>query len=210
MEPIPKPPWRDDLLGQSIVELERMLSRRFNLPLDTPLTRTIGLLVDGLNRNGIVWWFGNGGSATQAEHFASELLGKFQIERPPLASASLVSSTAAITAIANDYDFTEIFSRQVQGLVRPPDVVVGISTSGTSENVLKGLRAAVSNGAVAILMTGNVEDRDTRKGLAGIDLSAIIDTGRLMETAAIQERHGALGHTICRYVERTLFRKDGE
>ena len=155
------------------------------------------LLVDAFRKGNKVLLFGNGGSAADAQHIACELAGKFYLDRAPLPAIALTTNTSALTAIGNDYSYEEIFARQVRGLAKQGDVVVGISTSGNSPNVLRGIEEAKRLGATTIAFSG----RGGRlKELADYVLSIpSVDTPR------IQEAHITAGHIICYLVEQALF-----
>lgn len=142
--------------------------------------------------------FGNGGSAADAQHIAAELAGKFRKPRPGLPALALTTNTSSLTAIANDFDYETVFARQVDGVVDPDDVVVGISTSGTSANVVEGIREANGIGATTVGLTGR----------GGGDLAALADhciTVPSDDTARIQEAHITIGHILCEHVEGELF-----
>lgn len=141
--------------------------------------------------------FGNGGSAADAQHFAAELVGRFEKERPGLPAMALTTDTSALTALANDYGYDEVFARQVQALVGPGDVVVGISTSGNSRSVLKGVEAARKLKAWTAGMTGS----SGSKLKAAVDCCLTVPSGR---TAHIQECHIALIHAICACVDEAF------
>jgi len=145
-------------------------------------------------------WFGNGGSAADAQHIAAEFSGRFLRERAALAAESLACNPSAVTAIANDYGYKHVFQRQVEAFTRPGDVVVGITTSGNSENVYLALEAAKKAGAVTVAFTGN------GGGLVAevADLSLVGPSGY---SAIIQEVHITMGHIICDLVEQELFLK---
>ncbi len=144
---------------------------------------------------GTVFWFGNGGSASQAEHLAAELVGRYEHERAGLPSLALTTDGAVATSIANDYSFDDVFARQVQALCRPGDVAVGLSTSGNSVNVLRGVEAARRAGAFTVGITGG-----TGGTLAqAVDRVIVVPATR---TSRIQEAHLFLGHLICGHVER--------
>jgi D-sedoheptulose 7-phosphate isomerase len=145
-----------------------------------------------------VYWFGNGGSAADAQHLAAEFSGRFLRERPPLASEALSVNPSAVTAIANDFGYEHLFERQVEAFVEPGDVVVGITTSGKSPNVVFGLQAAKRKGATAIAFTGNGGGAVARAA----DLSLIGPDGY---SAIVQEVHITMGHIICDLVEQELF-----
>jgi len=142
-------------------------------------------------------WFGNGGSATQSQHMAAEFVGRFAKERRALPSISLTENMASVTAIANDYDYQQIFVRQLEGLSQQGDVAVGLSTSGASPNVLAGLRRAKELGLVAIGLTGQSADR--MRGHCDICIEVPTRT-----TARIQEAHLTIGHILCALVEDAL------
>jgi D-sedoheptulose 7-phosphate isomerase len=138
--------------------------------------------------------FGNGGSAADAQHFAAELVGRFEKERHGLPAIALTTDTSALTAIANDYGYDEVFARQVQALVQPGDVVVGISTSGNAKSVLKGLEEAKKLKAWTAALTG----------MTGGKLKDAVDccvTVPSQRTAHIQECHIALIHAMCASID---------
>ncbi len=144
-----------------------------------------------------VYAFGNGGSAAQAQHFTTELIGRFKGNRKSLPAISLTADTSAVTAIANDFGFDSVFSRQLESLAQPGDVVIGFTTSGTSANVLMGLEEAKRNGASTVLICGN--KGDSKAHLADL----VLEVGGSV-TAIIQEIHLTLIHIICENVEFEL------
>ena len=148
-------------------------------------------LIAAYERGGRVYTFGNGGSSADAAHFAEELIGRFKRERRPLAAQSLSIDASALTCIANDYSYDEVFERQVRGFVRDGDVVIGFSTSGRSPNVVRGLAAARELGAVTVLFTGH------DGGEADLVLAVPSES-----TARIQEMHVLLLHLILEEVDR--------
>ena len=147
-----------------------------------------------------VLWFGNGGSAADAQHLACELVGKFYLERNALASIALTTNTSELTAIANDYGFDQVFARQVEALVNPGDVVIGISTSGNSNNVINGIKEAKRRGAKTIAFTGASGGK--LEGDGNVDYLLTIPS---KDTPHIQESHIMIGHIICYLVEKELF-----
>lgn len=151
-------------------------------------------ITDSLERGGTVLTFGNGGSAAEAQHFAGELLGRFRATRRPLRAIALSTDSSVVTCIANDFSYDDLFARQVEAMARPGDVVVGISTSGRSENVVRGLRVARERGAVAVAWTG------ADPGLAG-EAADIVIAAPSTTTARIQEVHTLVMHTICVAIE---------
>ncbi len=144
-----------------------------------------------------VIWFGNGGSASDSQHLACELVSRFYLERPALRSIALTTDTSILTAISNDYDFSQIFSRQVEALVDPGDVVIGISTSGNSLNVIKGITKAKEIGAVSVSFTGR--DGGELKNISDYIIRIPSD-----DVPRIQECHIMIGHILCLLVEETM------
>ncbi len=139
--------------------------------------------------------FGNGGSASDAEHLVAELVGRFEVERRPLAAISLTCDPSVVTAIANDYGYGTVFTRQIEALGNPDDVAFGISTSGKSANVEAALAAAKALGLVTIAMTG----RDGGKMGADADIHLNVPE---QSTARIQEVHRTIMHAICALIDR--------
>lgn len=156
------------------------------------------LMVDALRADGKVMFCGNGGSSADAGHLAAELSGRFRWDRPPLAALNLADATAAMTAIANDYSYTEVFERQVRGLGRPGDVLVALSTSGRSPNVIAALKAAAEIGVRSIALTGAAGDGMCEHA----DICIAVPSS---DTARIQEACLQLGHSACELVELKLF-----
>ncbi|MGE5247219.1 MAG: SIS domain-containing protein [Verrucomicrobiota bacterium] len=146
--------------------------------------------------------FGNGGSASDAQHIAAEFMNRFLIERPPLPAIALTTDTSVLTSIANDYSFDEVFSKQVKALGKKGDVALGITTSGSSANVLKALRAAKKLGMVTIALTGEAGKAAT---LADIALQV-----PSRSTPRIQEAHIVVGHILCDLTDTLLFREFGK
>jgi D-sedoheptulose 7-phosphate isomerase len=151
-------------------------------------------MVVALTRGGKVLLFGNGGSAADAQHIAAEFVGRFALEREPLSAIALTTDTSALTAIGNDYGFDQVFARQVGALGRAGDVVVAISTSGRSANVLSGVKAARERGLITIGLTGG------DGGMLGrmVDIPIIVPSP---STARVQECHITIGHILCELVE---------
>ena len=174
------------------IELKRYLQQEHGL-----LIEIAGKLVSAIRRGKRVYILGNGGSAADAQHIAGELAGRFYIDRAPVPALALTTNTSVLTAIGNDYGYDEIFYRQVRALVSKGDVVIGLSTSGKSPNVIKAIAAAREMGAATVVFTG-------RKGkLAEIaDLALCIPS---KDTPRIQEAHITAGHVICYLVEEALF-----
>jgi D-sedoheptulose 7-phosphate isomerase len=144
--------------------------------------------------------FGNGGSAMDASHIAAEFVNRFLMERPPLPAIALNTDAAVLTSISNDYDYSQIFSKQLAALGHEGDVVIGISTSGNSPNVIKALEVAKKNSMKTIVLTGGTGGK-----MAGMaDYTFVVPT---RHTPRIQETHITLGHTICQLVDEELFGK---
>ena len=160
-------------------------------------------VIERVRNGGAVFWFGNGGSATQALHFATELVGRFERERRGIRSYALVADTSLMTAVANDYSFDVIFARQIESLCRPGDVAVGLSTSGNSANVLQGVDAAASLGALTVGFTGGEGGKLARS----VDIPIVVPH---LRTCRVQEAHLFLGHTLCEIVEAAMPESDGD
>ncbi len=165
------------------------------------LCRAAALIASALNRGGMVALCGNGGSASQAEHFAGELVGRFTMDRPPLPAIALTSNSAVVTAIANDYGFEEVFARQVEAYLGSGDVLVGLTTSGRSRNVVRAFEVARELGVATVAFVGRAGDADEVLRSADVVLAAETNDG----TPAVQETHEALGHRLCALVEWALF-----
>jgi D-sedoheptulose 7-phosphate isomerase len=156
------------------------------------------VIAGAFNKGKKVILFGNGGSATDASHLAAEFINRFQKERPSLPAIALNADMAVITAIANDYDFSEIFSKQLKSLSDEGDVVIAISTSGSSANILKAMDAAKRKKLITIAFTGLKGDKFASKA----QYAFIVPSDK---TPRIQETHITLGHVLCRMVEEILF-----
>ena len=152
-------------------------------------------LIRRLANGGVLYTYGNGGSAADAQHLVGELIGRYLRQRRPLPAVALVGDAAVVSCIANDYSYDDVFARQVQALVRQQDMVVGFSTSGTSPTVVKGLAAARAKGACSVAFTST---RGTELALAA-DLAIVVPAE---ETARIQEMHVLDLHLISELVDR--------
>ena len=157
----------------------------------------VGAMTAAFREKRKVLWFGNGGSAADAQHLAAEFSGRFLRERGALNSEALTVNTSALTAIANDMGFENVFVRQIEAFAQPGDVVVGITTSGTSRNVVRGLEAAKAAGAVTVAFTGNGGGRVA-------EIADLILLGPHGYSAIVQEVHITMGHIICDLVEQEL------
>jgi D-sedoheptulose 7-phosphate isomerase len=154
-------------------------------------------LADAFRKGNKVLWFGNGGSAADAQHLAAEFSGRFLRERRGYPSEALTVNTSAVTAIANDFGYEHLFARMVEALAKPGDVVVGITTSGTSKNVVRGLEAARAIGATTVAFTGN-------GGGTVAEAADLMLVGPDGYSAIVQEVHITMGHIICDLVEQEL------
>jgi len=154
-------------------------------------------IAGSLTRDGTLFWCGNGGSAADSQHLAAELVGRFKKDRKALRSIALTTDTSVLTCVANDYSYEDIFSRQLEALARPGDVLVAISTSGQSENVLRVIKTAKQLGVKTIALLG--KDGGEAKNLA--DLSLVVPSD---STARIQEAHILIGHILCDLIEQEM------
>ncbi|MBS3798311.1 SIS domain-containing protein [Pseudoalteromonas sp. BDTF-M6] len=153
-------------------------------------TELLAACHQALQAGGKVIWFGNGGSAADAQHLAAEFVVRYKKERGPLASIALTTDTSILTAHSNDYHFDTVFARQVQALCKPEDLVIGLTTSGTSANINLALQAANEIGAYTVALTGR--DGGEVKNIAKLPIIIAND-----ETARIQEAHMFIGHWLC-------------
>jgi len=166
-----------------------------------PLARSVEIMVASLSAGGKILACGNGGSAADAQHFAAELVNRFEVERPPLASVALTTDSSTLTSIANDYDFNQIFEKQVRAIGRKGDVLLAISTSGNSPNVLAAIRAAHELGIAVVALVG----RDGGKIAAALKSSDVNICVPHERTARIQEVHLLALHCICDGIDFQLF-----
>lgn len=162
-----------------------------------PFARLVDASAETLDSGGKILLFGNGGSASDAQHIATEMTVRYGKDRPPLAALALNTDTSAITAAGNDLGFESIFARQIEALGRPGDLAVGITTSGRSPNVLRALETARSKGLVAAALSGKGGG-----GLPGLADPLLIVAAD--DTARIQEVHITLGHMLCKALEVRL------
>jgi len=164
---------------------------------DATVAATVAM-VASLRSGGKILVCGNGGSASDSQHFAAELVGRFERERPALPAIALTTDTSILTAIANDYGYDRVFARQVEALGRPGDVLLGISTSGGSRNVLEAFGVAKAGGLTTVALTG----RDGGVVGAAADIHINVPSP---STARVQEVHRTLMHAICELIERELY-----
>jgi len=164
------------------------------------LVAVVEAITSALKAGNKILLFGNGGSAADAQHLAAEFVNRFVIERPPLPAIALTTDSSIITSIGNDYDFSEVFSKQIRAIGQAGDVAWGISTSGSSSNVLKGLEVAKKMGLITVSFTG--KDGGTIAKIADFPINVSSSV-----TARIQEAHITAGHAICDLVDIKLFQK---
>ena len=155
------------------------------------------MIADGLKTGSTIFWFGNGGSASDAQHLSAELVGRFKKSRKPLRSIALSSDTSLITCIANDFSFTDIFSRQVEALARKNDILIGISTSGKSKNIINAFEVSNKLNLKSIALLG-------KDGGEAISICTNFILVPSHTTARIQECHIMIGHIICDIIETEL------
>ena len=158
------------------------------------IAKIASLFIESLEAGGKIIFVGNGGSAADAQHLAAELVGRFRKNRGALAALALTTDTSILTAIGNDFGFDEVFSRQIEAIAKDKDLLVGISTSGKSKNIIKAIEKAKTIGLKSIGFLG--KDGGDIKGLVDVDLTISSD-----DTPSIQEMHTLAGHTICGIVE---------
>jgi len=191
-----------------IKEILRESIKVKNKILDDPsLVDQIGkissVIIEAYKRKNKVILFGNGGSAADAQHVAGELVNRFQLERGALPAIALTTDSSVLTSIANDYDYSRVFARQVEAWAKEGDVVIGISTSGSSQNVIEAVKVAKEIGAKTVGFTGKGGGKLAKL----VDLVVSVPSD---ETPRIQESHIAIFHVICYFVERGLFGNKGK
>ena len=162
------------------------------------IVEVVQLIAQAFREGKKVLLFGNGGSAADASHIAAEFVNRFLIERPPLPAIALNTDVAVLTSISNDYDYSYVFSKQLTALGSEGDVVIGLSTSGNSPNVVRAIDVAKKNGMRTIMLTGGNGGKLAKQA----DHTFIVQT---KVTARIQETHITLGHVICQMVDEELF-----
>jgi D-sedoheptulose 7-phosphate isomerase len=190
-----------DLIGvhlrQSLAALERANS---DVALLATARAIAAAMIDALRSGNKILLIGNGGSAADAQHIAAEIIGRYKQDRPAFAAVALTTDTSALTAIANDYGFEQVFARQVEGLGQRGDVLLAFSTSGRSPNILAALRTARARGLVTIGFTGS----------KGETLGALCDhllVSPSDDTPIVQQVHLAVAHGICDEIEQTMMRE---
>lgn len=172
---------------------------------ETLISEIVGVakaIIFSLQSSGKVIFCGNGGSFADAQHLAAEFTSRFMFDRPSLPALALGTNSSAMSAVANDYGYDQVFSRELSSIGTSSDVVIGISTSGRSPNVLKALSTAVEKGIYGALLTGG--DGEISKSLSGVHILQVPS----LETATIQESHIMIGHILCEIVEVAIFNND--
>jgi D-sedoheptulose 7-phosphate isomerase len=183
----------DEFVGESV----RVKAQFFQENKDR-IAETAEIIAHALRSGRKALFFGNGGSAADAQHLAAELVGRFGPERAPLAAISLSTDTSILTAVGNDYGYDKVFARQIEALGQPGDAAIGISTSGNSPSVLQALDVARSKGLFTVGFTGET-------GGQMLDRAEMLFRVPSRQTPRIQETHILLGHIICELVDRELF-----
>jgi D-sedoheptulose 7-phosphate isomerase len=194
-----------------MINIEARISRHFQDSIETKQRMVVALtphiaaasraMVDCLRQGGKILSCGNGGSAGDSQHFAAELVGRFEREREPLAAIALTTDSSILTAVANDYSFDEIFSKQVRALGKPGDILFGISTSGNSKNVVAAIAAAHAKGMRVVGMTGR----------SGGKIASLMQSGDVLlnvdsqVTTRIQEVHLLTLHCLCDAIDNLMF-----
>jgi D-sedoheptulose 7-phosphate isomerase len=171
-----------------------------SISLSNEIEKCIKIIINCFVNDNKVILFGNGGSAADAQHIAAEFIGRFKLERKSFPAIALTTDTSILTSLSNDYTFDMVFSRQCESLVSKGDVVIGITTSGNSKNVIEGIKVAKQKGAITIGLLGN--EGGILKELT--DISIIVNSS---VTSEIQEAHRVIYHVICKIVERELAKK---
>ncbi|MBN2567922.1 MAG: D-sedoheptulose 7-phosphate isomerase [Deltaproteobacteria bacterium] len=189
----------EDIIIRIFKESSRMKEVFINENL-TKIVRVVDAIIETLKEAKKILLFGNGGSAADAQHLAAEFVNRFLIERPPLPAIALSTDTSVITSIANDYDYADIFAKQIRAIGQAGDIAWGISTSGSSPNVVKALETAKKMGLITIAFTGN--DGGKMKPIADYTLNVSSQS-----VPRIQEVHITAGHAICEMVDYKLFKK---
>lgn len=185
-------PTANDTIQQSLRAHAETIARLDALIPD--IVRLSKLVQESLTRGGKILLMGNGGSAADSQHIAAELVGRFQKERRGLAAIALTTDTSILTSVGNDYGYDHVFSRQVEALCRPEDLLIGISTSGNSANVLRAIEAGRVIGATTVALTGE----------GGGKLGALCDLTLAVPsqvTARVQEAHILIGHILCELID---------
>ncbi len=182
-----------DILLESIQVKEELLHNSIE-----EIIEITNILINCLKNGNKVILFGNGGSASDSQHIAAELIGRFTKDRVSLPAIALTTNTSVLTSLSNDYSFEVVFAKQIEALAKPGDVVVGISTSGKAKNVNAGIRQAKKMGIKTVALTGGVGGELAKTA----DVALIVPSN---STARIQEAHITIGHIFCQLIEEKIF-----
>jgi len=182
-------------IKKSIIDSAETITEATNL--SEQIRDSINSILDCLKKGNKLVFFGNGGSAADAQHLAAEFIGRFKLERNSIPALSLTTDSSILTAISNDYSYDFVFSRQCESLVSSGDIVMGISTSGKSKNIELGLKTSKQKGAITIGLLGG--DGGTIKDI--VDIAIIVNS---FDTAKVQEVHRVIYHIICNIVEKKV------
>jgi D-sedoheptulose 7-phosphate isomerase len=185
---------------QSIETKQRILQ---DANLIAVIRKVSDVCIEAFKQGNKILFCGNGGSAADAQHLAAEFSGRFYYDRPPLPSEALHVNTSYLTAVANDYSFDEVYSRNIEGVGNKGDILIGLSTSGNSRNVIKAFETANQRGMITVAFTG--ETGGSMRNLCGFLINV-----PSQDTPRIQEAHIMIGHIICELVEATLFPRRNE
>jgi len=178
-------------INEHIIVAEQMHS------LTDDIAKISSICINSIRSGGKILIFGNGGSAADAQHIAAELVGRYKSERKGLPAVALTTDTSALTSIGNDFGYDQIFQRQIEALAKPEDIVIGISTSGNSLNVISALKLSKKKGCKTIGLSGS----------DGGDMNKICDVNVVVpasDTPRIQEMHILIGHTMCHLIEQNM------
>ncbi|MEZ4884468.1 MAG: D-sedoheptulose 7-phosphate isomerase [Chitinophagales bacterium] len=187
------------VIAASIEVKKKVLEDEFLLQTIAAISEQI---IQAFRRDNKIWFCGNGGSAADAQHIAAELSGRFYFDRPPLFAEALHVNTSYLTAVANDYGFDQVYARLIEGFGSKGDILVSLSTSGNSPNVIKAMEQAKKQGLINVALTGQTGGKLKEMGLTDYLVNVpSIDTPR------IQEVHILVGHIVCELVEKELFSK---
>jgi D-sedoheptulose 7-phosphate isomerase len=179
------------------IEVKRNIAE--NKEFENKIKAVAQQIVDCYKNEGKVLFCGNGGSAADAQHLAAELSGRYYFDRPSLYAEAIHTNSSYITAVANDYSFNDIYSRYIDGAGKKGDVLIAISTSGNSENIIKAIVSAKNKGMITIALTGNTGGKMK-------EISDYLLNVPCVDTPIIQESHIMIGHIICEIVEKAMFK----
>ena len=191
---------KNEIVSRSFTESIQAKERFLTPENVSRIVRSAELVAEAFKKGGKLLIAGNGGSAGDAQHLAAEFINRFEIERPPLPAIALTTDSSNLTSIGNDYSFDQVFSKQIRALGKPEDVLLAITTSGNSQNIVKAIEAAETIGMKVIVLTGKGGGLIAGRG----DVFVNVDANR---TARIQEVHITFGHVVCELVDHMLFQK---